>query len=449
MKHDFTKGPIKKSLLMLAIPIIIANIFHTVYQLTDTFWVGRLGADAVAAVSLSFPILFLLIQVGIGLTIAGSILISQYKGKREHAKIEYITGQTLILMLITAIFFSIVGYFSSEFFINLMKPEAHVAAEATKYLEISFIGFSFVAVFFVYQSVMRGVGDVKTPLLIVIGTVLLNFILDPFFIMGYGSIPGFGVSGAAIATLITEGISALIGIILLLSGYHGIHLKFRNLIPSMEAFKQLFKLGLPTSIEGSSRNISMVAITFLATSFGTLSIAAYGLGTRIFSFIIIPAIGLAMSTATIVGQNIGAGKMDRAEATMKESIKIGFYSLTFVGILTLIFAEPISLVFVPNDIDVAKESALFIKIMALTFGFVGVQMGAIGTLRGSGGTNAAMMLSIFTILIMVVSAYALAYMTPLGYRGIWWSYAISNAAGALLALMYITLGKWKEKQIIS
>lgn len=449
MKRDFTKGPITKSLLMLAIPIVVANIFHTVYQLTDTFWVGRIGSSAVAAVSLSFPILFLLIQLGIGLTIAGSILIAQYKGRRDQRNIDFIAAQTLTLMLVIALFFAVVGYFSSEFFISLMKPEASVAADAADYLRISFLGFTFMAVFFVYQSVVRGVGDVKTPLIIVIGTVLLNFILDPLFILGWGPVPGFGVSGAAMATLITEGISAIIGILLLLSGSRGVHLKLHNMMPRWDTIKQLFKLGFPTSIEGSSRAISMIAITFLATAFGTLSIAAYGLGTRIFSFIIIPAVGLAMSTSTIIGQNMGAGKIERAEATMKQSMKIGFFSLTMVGVLIFIFAEPITAAFIPGDTPVIKESAFFLKIMALTFGFVGMQMGAIGTLRGSGNTHSAMTLSLLTIIIMVASAYLLSKLTPLGYRGIWWSYAISNAAGALLALMYITLGKWKEKRIIS
>lgn len=448
MKRDFTRGPITKSLLALAIPIIVANIFHTVYQLTDTFWVGRLGAEAVAAVSLSFPILFLLIQIGIGLTVAGSILIAQYKGRNDQRNIDFIAAQTLILMLVTALFFAVIGYFSSEFFISLMKPEAAVAIDAVKYLKISFLGFTFMSIFFVYQSVVRGVGDVKTPLIIVIITVLLNFVLDPLFILGLGPIQGYGVSGAAMATLITEALSALIGIILLISGARGIHLKTKNLIPRLNTIKQLFKLGFPTSIEGSSRAISMIAMTFLAATFGTLAIASYGLGTRIFSFIIVPTIGLAMSTSTIVGQNIGAGKIDRAEATMKKSMKIGFWSLTVIGIILFIFAESVVAAFVPGDILVIKESSFFIRIMSLTYGFVGMQMGAIGTLRGSGNTRSAMTLSIYTIGIMVTSGYVLSTFTSLGMQGIWWAYAISNAAGALLALSYITLGRWKNKQII-
>lgn len=448
MKRDFTKGPITASLLRLAIPIIAANIFHTVYQLTDTFWVGQLGKQAVAAVSLSFPILFLLIQFGIGLTVAGAILVAQYKGQRKQGKIDYYAAQTLSLMVVVSIVCAFIGFYSSEFFINLMNPETGVAKDAVQYLQISFIGFTFMAVFFVYQSVVRGVGDVKTPLYIVIGTVLLNFFLDPLFILGWGAIPAFGVAGAALATVVTQSLSAIIGVILLLSGTRGVHLKTRHLLPRLHTIKKLFLLGFPTSIEGSSRALSMVIMTFITSVFGTLAIASYGLGSRIFSFIIVPTIGLAMSTSTIVGQNIGAGKIDRARATMKISMQIGFWALTVIGIMLFIFAEQVVGAFVPGEIDVIKESTLFLRITSLTYGFVGMQMGAIGTLRGSGNTRSAMTLSILTIIIMVSAGYILSHLTPLGMQGIWWAYAISNITGALLALMYITFGSWEKTRII-
>ncbi|MBD3156971.1 MATE family efflux transporter [Candidatus Peregrinibacteria bacterium] len=448
MKRDFTKGPITASLLRLAIPIIAANIFHTVYQLTDTFWVGQLGKQAVAAVSLSFPILFLLIQFGIGLTVAGSILVAQYKGQRKQGKIDYYAAQTLSLMVIVSLVFAYIGFVSSDFFINLMNPEPSVAQDAVQYLQISFIGFTFMAVFFVYQSVVRGVGDVKTPLYIVIGTVLLNFFLDPLFILGWGAMPAFGVAGAALATVVTQSLSAIIGVILLLSGTRGVHLKPRHLLPRFITIKKLFLLGFPTSIEGSSRALSMVVMTFITSVFGTLAIASYGLGSRIFSFIIVPTIGLAMSTSTIVGQNIGAGKIDRARATMKKSMKIGFWALTIIGIILFIFAEQVVGAFVPGEVDVIRESTLFIRITSLTYGFVGMQMGAIGTLRGSGNTRSAMTLSILTIIIMVSTGYTLSHLTPLGMQGIWWAYAISNITGALLALMYITFSSWEKTRVI-
>ncbi|MFC1655982.1 MATE family efflux transporter [Patescibacteria group bacterium] len=447
MKRNLTEGSIVKALLALALPIILANIFHTVYQLTDTFWVGRLGAEAVAAVSLSFPIIFLLISLGAGLAIAGSILVAQYKGKVNQGKIDYVTAQTLALMTFISLILAVFGYAISSLFIESMNQEPMVARDAILYMRISFIGVPFMFLFFVFQAVMRGIGDVKIPLYIVITTVLLNFILDPLFILGWGPIPAYGVLGAAVSTVSTEALSAIIGITLLLRGNRGIHLRLKNLKPDFSLIKKMFKLGFPASIEQSTRSFSMVVMTFLVATFGTSIVASYGLATRIWSFIIIPAIGLAMATSTLVGQNMGAGKIERANQTMKQSVKIGFFALTIVGILFFIFAEPISAAFVPGEEAVIAESTLFLRILSLTFGFVGMQMGIIGTLRGSGNTKTAMNLSIFVLVVMLSIAYILSKHTSLEHLGIWIAYPISNVAGALAGLYFIVRGKWKEKEI--
>jgi len=169
----------------------------------------------------------------------------------------------------------------------LMGAEPAVLAGAVSYLQISFIGVIFLFAYFVFQSLMRGVGDVKTPMYIVFGTVLLNLVLDPLFIFGFGPIPAYGVSGAAIATIGTQGIAAIIGIMMLFSGRYGIHLKRNHLKPDFAIIKKMFKLGYPASIEQSARALNFTVMTLLVASFGTLAVASYGIGFRILSFIII------------------------------------------------------------------------------------------------------------------------------------------------------------------
>jgi len=445
--RKFTEGSILKALIVLSVPIIIANIFQTVYQLTDTFWVGRLGKTAVAAVSLSFPIIFLLIALGGGLAVAGTILVAQYKGKEDQGNIDFISGQTLSLMSIIAIITSIIGVFGAEFFIGLMKPEAAVAKDAVAYLQITFSGLIFMYIFFVFQNITRGVGDVKTAMYIVLFTVFLNFILDPFFIYGFGNIPAFGVAGAAAATITTQAISALLGIVYLLNGKKGIHLKSKSLIPHFKTAIRLFKLGFPTSIESSTRALGMVLMTFLVATFGTTIVATYGLGTRIVSFIIIPAIGLAMGTSTLVGQSIGAGKKDRAEKTLKVARKIGFLTLTAAGILLFIFAKQVVTLFIPGEPDVIQEAIIFIKIMSVTFGLTGIQMAYIGALRGSGNTSLAMYLSISVLIIMVIFAFITSKFTSLGYYGIWLASPVSGILGTLIAIFYVGKTNWHHKEV--
>jgi len=447
-KNNLTEGPILKSLIGLSVPIIFANILQTAYHLTDTFWVGRLGTVAVAAVSISFPFIFLIISLGGGLALAGTILVAQYKGKEDKKAVNHVTSQTLLLVVIISIILAAIGYFLSPFVVNLMGADKAVFLSAVTYMKISFIGMIFMFTYMVFQSLMRGVGDVKIPLYIVFGTVLLNLILDPLFIFGYGFIPAYGVAGAAVATIGTEGLAAIIGIIILLKGKHQIQLHLNDLKPDVPLLKKMFKIGFPASIEQSARALGMVVMTFLVASFGTLTLAAYGIGSRILMFVIIPALGLSMATSTLVGQNIGARKIKRAEKITKLSALTGFIILTIVGIITFLFAKQIVTIFIPGEFETIQASALFIKIMALTFGFIGIQMSLNGLFRGSGNTMISMILSIVSLWILRFPiAYLLSMHTHFVETGIWIAFPVANIIAAIIAMIWFAQGTWKQKKI--
>lgn len=443
-----TEGSVWKSLMALSIPIVFANILQTAYQLTDTFWVGRLGVNAVAAVSISFPIIFLMVSLGGGLAMAGTILVAQYKGKNDQKATDHVASQTMLSIVIISFILSFVGYLLSPALIRLMGAEADVLPDAVAYMQVTFIGIIFLFIFAVYQSLMRGVGDVKTPLYIVLFTVLLNLILDPLFIFGYGVVPAFGVSGAAVATIGTQGIAAIVGLYLLINGRFSIHMKLHDFVPDYPLIKKMLLLGLPASIEQSTRALGMTIMTFLVAGFGTVSLAAYGIGSRILSFIIIPALGLSMATSTLVGQNIGAGKLDRAIKTTKQSIYIGFSILTLVGVVVFLLAEPLSALFIPGEPEAIASSALFIRFMALTFGFISIQMSINGTFRGAGDTFASMMLSIISLWVLQFPiAYVLSHHTALAEVGIWIAFPASNIIAAVITVLWFCRGSWKDKQI--
>ncbi|MFH1783878.1 MAG: MATE family efflux transporter [bacterium] len=446
--NNLTEGSILKSLLFLSIPIIFANILQTAYQLTDTFWLGRLGTCAVAAVSISFPVIFLIISLGGGLAIAGTILVAQYAGKKDKKSVNHTASQTLLMVFFVSLTLAIIGYLLSPFLLKLMGAEQDVLLNAVSYIKISFIGMIFVFTYMVFQSLMRGVGDVKTPMYIVLGTVLLNLILDPLFIFGYGFIPSFGVAGAAVATIVTQGLAAAVGISLLLRGKHEIQLNLKDLRPDFPLIKKMFKIGFPASIEQSTRALGLTIMTFLVASFGTLTIAAYGIGTRILSFIIIPAMGLSMATSTLVGQNIGAGKTERAEKIAKLSSITGFIVLTIVGVITFLLAKQISAIFIPQEPETIKASALFIKIMALTFGFIGIQQALNGAFRGSGNTMVSMVLAIISLWVLRFPlAYILSKHTALAEIGLWISFPIANVIAVIITIVWFRKGIWKQKKI--
>jgi len=447
-RNNLTEGSALRSLATLSVPIIIAQLLHAAYQLIDTFWVGRLGANAIASVSISFPVIFLLISLGGGLTMAGAILVAQYKGKRNQEAVNYIAGQTLIAVSVAALFLAVAGFFISPHLIKLMGVEDAVLADAVSYLRISFSGLVFMFMFFVFQSLMRGVGNVKTPMYIILGTVLLNLFLDPLFIFGWGIVPGFGVAGAALVTITTQALSAAVGLYIFFRGKSEIVVNPGELKADFSFMKKMLFLGFPASIEQSARALGMTIMTFLVAGFGTVAVAAFGIGSRMLSLVVIPSMGLSMATSTLVGQNMGAGKIDRAEKIVKVSAKVGFISLTVVGLAMFLFAEFLCSFFVPGEAETIQSGAMFIRIMALTFGFIALHMTATGAFRGAGSTFVAMALSVVILwLLELPLAYVLSTHTSLSLLGLWMAFPIANVVGAVVAGIWFLRGSWKKKRI--
>lgn len=447
-RRDLTKGPIAQTLLALAFPIFLGNVLQTAYNITDTFWVGRLGAESLAAVSISFPIIFLLISLAGGMAMAGTILVSQYRGKGDKRMVDHVSEQTLIMLLFFSLIFTVIGYFASEPLLWLIGAEEAVAADAVAYLQMSFLGFVFVLGFFGIQALLRGVGEVKIPIYIVLVTVLLNFLLDPLFIFGWGPIPAFGVAGAALATIGTQSLATLIGLFVLFGGRYDIHIRRECLKPDIGMMGRIFRLGFPTSLEHVSRSLGMTAITILAVSFGTIAVAAFGIGIRIFTFILIPAFSLAMATTTMVGQSMGAGKIKRAERTSKIAATMGFFLLLIAGAVVFLDAEIIAAAFIPDNPAVIKASAEMLRIMSLGFGFLGIQLALIGTVRGAGKTNVSLYISfVYQWLLEFPLAAVLSIYVFGSVTGIWMAYPIAGAIGAAILITYFLRGTWKKGDV--
>lgn len=442
------EGPILASLLKLAIPVVMVTLLQSGYQLTDAFWVGRLGGTGVAAVSVSFPITFLMIALGAGLAIAGSTLIAQNMGARNFEAVNHIAAQTLLMVALTSAVLGAIGYALAPTILHAMGVGDDVFPGALQFMRWSFIGLVFVFGFTMYQAIMRGIGEVRTPLAIVSCTVLLNFLLDPLFIFGWGPIPASGVAGAAIATFGTQSLAMIIGMWLLLSGRFHVHLHLRDFKPDVPFIRRAFALGLPASIEQSMRAIGLTAMTFLVASFGTTTIAAYGVGGNVLGFVIIPALGLSLATATLVGQNIGAGKVERAAAIARLSGAISFVVLSLVGVLVYLGAFRIAAFFVPQDRAVIQEGGAFLRVVSLSFGFMGVQLAFGGVFRAAGKMMASLVLALISQWVLQFPiAYVLSKHTSLGATGIWYAFPIANVGVAIVAFAWFLKGDWKQGRL--
>ena len=442
------EGPIVRSLFLLAVPIMLSNVLQVAYGLIDAFWVGRLGADAVASVSVSIPIMFLMVAAGMGFAVAGTTLIAQYVGARDHAMVNHVAAQTLFTITLISIVLGFLGYFFSFYVIDLMGTAPAVRDNAVAFLQIAFIGLPFAFMYFMFQALLRGTGEVTLPLYIVAGTVVLNFCLDPILIFGMFGVPAMGVKGAALSTLISQAIAAAVGLSLMMSGRYGIALDWRTFKPDVPFIKRAFNLGYPASIEQSARGFGMTVMTFLITSFGTVITASYGVGMNVINFVVIPAMGFSMATSTLAGQNIGAGNIARAEEVAKLASLITFATLSVVGLICFAFAPYLVAFFVPHDADVIREGAIFIRTISWSFGFVGLQFALMGVLRASGNTFAAMVISLVSQwMINFPLAFILSEHTSLHAHGLWWSFPIGNITTALIAGIWFSRGDWKKGRL--
>jgi putative MATE family efflux protein len=315
-------------------------------------------------------------------------------------------------------------------------------------MRVSFIGIVFVFLFAMFQALMRGVGQTTVPLIIVLGTVILNFLLDPLFIFGWGPVDPHGVMGAALATLFTQALAALLGIIVFLRGRHGIQLAWRGFRPDKRYIKRAFLLGLPGSVELSTRALGLMVMAFLVASFGTLTIAAYGVGSTLLQVVMIPAMGLSMAVSTLVGQNMGAGNIQRAARITRVSAVAGFVILTVIGAAAYLAAPALVGFFIPEDPAVIANGARFLRIMCLTWGAMVVQLCIVSAFRASGNMLNAMALAIISQwVVQFPLAYILSTHTTLGALGIWWAFPVTNILMALVSLGWFAQGGWKKTRL--
>ena len=410
-----TTGAITPKLVSLAWPLVAGNLLQTFYNLADMFWVGRVSPEAVAAVSLMFPTSWMFVSVAMGLTAASVALVSQHVG-----------------------------------------AEGQVYTEALAYIEVLFVAIPFTFLFFVFRAVLRGAGDTKTAMWLMVLSAGLNVILDPFLILGYGPFPAWGTRGAAVATLISRVLVAIAGVFVLLKGDWGVRLRLEDLRPDWPVLKKLVGVGYPATIDGAARSFAAVAMAALVARFGPIPTAAYGVGVRLMSVSWTVSGAVGQATATGVGQNLGADTPDRAaEVTWKAT---GGTMAVLFGAGALMYAFPAEAmrIFI-DDAAVVAEGVNFLRIIGPFLAFFGGLMVVQGGFRGAGDTRTAMILSFLSRWILriplallfgyqwAVSVGALSLSGfAWGVNGLWWAWSASAIGSFLIGVLWFSLGNWEE-----
>ena len=446
--HTLNDMPIWKALLQLSIPIILANILQVAYQFTDSFWVGKLGAWAIASTTLAGTILFLTISLGSWFAMAGSILIAQYFGAKNKKMVNHIAAQSILMIIVISLLLSVLGYIFSPNLIQMMWVDPSIFETTLGFLRISFIGIVFNFSFFMFQAIMRWIWKANLPIYIVLGTVTLNFFLDPVLIYGYSIIPAFWVAWAAMATLLTQSIASIIGFSILFRWKYGIHTQLRDYIPDFAIIKKSFFLWLPSSIEMTARSGSFAIMIWIVATFWTVALAAYWVAGNAMQLTVILAMWLSMATSVLVGQSVWAGMIERAKKITTRSSIISFFLMTIIGGILFLFAPYCIQFFIPRDQQVIDIWANVIRISALFFWLIGIQMSISGVMRAIWKTQIPMILTLLGQWVLKIPlAYFLSKYTALWLSGIWWSEPISSFVVSIVLLIILSKVDWSKSNL--
>ncbi|MBZ6493485.1 MATE family efflux transporter [Natrinema longum] len=450
-----TEGPLVRPMVRLAWPLVVIQLLQVAYNVGDTFWLGALSPDAVGAVSLAFPLLFLLIAIGGGFTTAGAILIAQHTGAKS-GDAGLIAGQTLSFVSLVAVGLSALGFFATEPMLAALPADAETQAAiiplAAEYLRVFFLGLPFLFGFFVFVALMRGYGSTRAPMSVMLVSVVINLALDPLFIFGLGPVPRLEVQGAAVATLISRGIATAIAFYLLYYTDVGPDIRAAHLRPRREYVAKITRLGVPTALEQSMTALALVAMTAMVVTFPPAVVAAYGLGNRLISLAFLPAMGMGQATDTIVGQNLGAGKPDRAARAVRIAAGTIAGVMVVAGLLAALFPEPFVSVFVTADAAgkaaTIEYGVTYLRYAAVGFAFMGVLQVIQGAFRGAGNTKTALVFAVLGLWIVRVPVTAyLVFVADWGPTGIWTGVVVGDVVGAIAAVAWFTRGTWKESLV--
>ena len=437
-------GNIYKTLITLSIPIIINSLIQTLYNLVDGIWVSKISSVHFAATAFVWPVNFLFISLGIGLSIAGTSLLSQLIGGGNLQGARAYSAQLMAITLLSSVGLTAVGYIISPTIISLMGATGDLARLGSIYLRITFLDLPFMFLFFNINSMMHAQGDTITPMLLSGASAIINVILDPIFIFTLD----LGIAGAAWATLVSRAVLAVVGVVMLFDERNKVRPDFRGFKFDREIIREIVTIGLPSSIGQSGASLGFMVLNGFIGSYGTATIAAYAMVNRITSLVMQPAMGIGSALTAIVGQNMGAGQMDRVNESFHKALKLTITIGIMGCLLLIIFDTPIITFFMqskddPSVIELALTYLLYISLSMPLMGIFSVFQ---GLFQGTGNTKYSMAMEVGRLWFVRLPMILLfKHFSNWGSSGIWFSMSFSNLIVCLYGY-WIYKGKgWQQR----
>jgi putative MATE family efflux protein len=445
--QDYTAGSLNRAILLLAIPMVLEMVLESLFAVVDVFFVGRLGADAVATVGLTESLLTLVFAVAIGLSMSTTAMVARRIGEKDPEGASVAGVQAVILGLAISAAVGVPSFIYAPDLLKLMGASPDIVATGSGYARIALGGCGAVMMLFLNNAIFRGAGDAAIAMRLLWISNIINLVLDPCLIFGLGPFPRLGVTGAALATFTGRSIGVLYQFYRLARGTERLASLARHLRLNLGILWRLIRVSITGILQFAIANTSWIALVRIVSTFGAAALAGYTIAIRILIFVILPSWGLSNAAATLVGQNLGAGKPDRAESSVWRT---GFYNMLFlggVGVLMIVFAEPIIRLFT-HDPEVIPLAATSLRI--LSYGNIGYAYGMImlQAFNGAGDTVTPTWVNLFGFWFLEIPlAYWLAIPMGLRSNGAYFSIVIAECAIALAGVILFRRGRWKHQRI--
>ncbi|MEG0772602.1 MATE family efflux transporter [Clostridium sp.] len=448
---DMTEGTPWKRIVEFSIPLLIGNIAQQFYNTADSIIVGKyVGDNALAAVGSSAPILNLLLVLFVGISSGAGIMVSQYFGAKDREKLSRTIGICITLTAIASVIIMIIGPLLTRPLLTFLNTPDSIIDWCSSYLIIYFLGISGFAYYNILAGVLRGLGDSISSLVFLLIATALNVVLDLWFVAGLN----MGVPGVALATIISQGVSAALCLMKLVKMKDTFDLNLKMLRPMKEYSTRLIKLGIPTGLTQGIFSLAMIVVQSLTNSFGEMVIACSVIVMRVDGFAMMPNFTFGIAMTTYAGQNIGAKKMDRVVKGTKDGTKIAVIISTVITVILLIFGRPLMSVFTDTK-ELVDLSMHMMRILAVGYIAMAVTQCLSGVMRGAGDTMTPMWISLITTVILRVPvAYGIAYLTrsdlyPTGRpESTFISLVVSWTLGAIITTFFFKKGNWKKKGLV-
>jgi len=446
--NHVTEGHLVRSILRLAVPMLISALLQNAQNLIDLYWIGRLGADAVAALAIGGTVLMMLFPLVMGMAVGTVAIVSRRIGEGDHPGTSQAAGQALSVAMFLGLIAGGIGWLFADELPLLLGAVPDVARLAGEYLEILFLGSFTVFVLFVGgHSIFQAAGNTMIPMALMITANLLNLILDPLLIFGWGPIPALGIRGAACATVLSQALAAAGALLLLRRGAGGIRLHPRHMFPNPAIAFQILRIGLPGTGQMLARSLMALVLMRITAASGTHAIAAFGAGHRLQMLILMPAFALGNAAATLVGQNLGAGRPERANRGAWLAAGMDVVLMILLG-GALALCAPLLMGYFTHDPLVIATGTSLLRITSGFYVFVALSIVLGRALQGAGDTLTPMLLTLISLWgIQVPLAIWLSRMMTPATNGIWWAIAIAVTIHGILVALAFQRGTWKQRQV--